>query len=103
MIKGLVQGAGAKGRAVGALMPMGIAAMKLMAAEGLAVPRDVAITGFNAFEFWQYTTPVLTTVRSPAYEMGARGGGEILARLNEGRFAAREIVYPVALQPGAST
>jgi LacI family transcriptional regulator len=82
---------------------MGIAAMKLMAAEGLAVPRDVAITGFNAFEFWQYTTPVLTTVRSPAYEMGARGGGEILARLNEGRFAAREIVYPVALQPGAST
>jgi DNA-binding LacI/PurR family transcriptional regulator len=82
---------------------MGIAAMKLMAAEGLAVPRDVAITGFNAFEFWQYTTPVLTTVRSPAYEMGARGGGEILARLNEGRFAAPEIVYPVALQPGAST
>ena len=82
---------------------MGIAAMKLMAEQGLAVPGDVAITGFNAFEFWQYTTPVLTTVRSPAYEMGGRGGGEILKRLTEGRFEHAEIVYPVALQPGSST
>ena len=82
---------------------MGIAAMKLMAERGLAVPGDVAITGFNAFEFWQYTTPVLTTVRSPAYEMGARGGGEILSRRTDDRFERPEIVYPVVLQPGSST
>ncbi len=82
---------------------MGIAAMKLMAAQGLDVPRDVAITGFNAFEFWQYTTPVLTTVRSPAYEMGARGAHEILNRLTAGGFAQSEIVFPVELQPGGST
>ncbi len=82
---------------------MGIAAMKLMASRNLMVPRDIAITGFNAFEFWQYTSPVLTTVRSPAYEMGARGGIEILKRLADGRFERSEIVYPVALQPGGST
>ncbi len=82
---------------------MGIAALKLMAARGFQVPREVAITGFNAFEFWQYTTPVLTTVRSPAYEMGGRGGEEILRRLAAGRFDHPEIVYPVALQRGGST
>ena len=82
---------------------MGIAAMKLMASRNLKVPRDIAITGFNAFEFWQYTSPVLTTVRSPAYEMGARGGVEILKRLSQGRFDRPEIVYPVELQPGGST
>ena len=82
---------------------MGIAAMKLMAARGLAMPRDVAITGFNAFDFWQYTEPVLTTVRSRAYEMGARGGEEILKRLSGGSFERREIVYPVELQRGGST
>ena len=82
---------------------MGIAAMKLMVARNLNVPRDVAITGFNAFEFAQYTSPVLTTVRSPAYEMGARGGVEILKRLNDGRFERSEIVYPVELQRGGST
>jgi LacI family transcriptional regulator len=82
---------------------MGIAAMKLIAERGLEMPRDVAITGFNAFEFWQYTTPVLTTIRSPAYEMGYRGGGEILTRLSTGRFAHSEIVFPVELQPGGSS
>ena len=61
------------------------------------------ITGFNAFEFWQYTTPVLTTVRSPAYEMGARGADEILNRLTAGGFEQSEIVFPVELQPGGST
>jgi LacI family transcriptional regulator len=82
---------------------MGIAAMKLMAARGLAMPRDVAITGFNAFEFWQYTEPVLTTVRSRAYELGACGGEAILKRLTAGAFERPEIVYPVELQRGGST
>ncbi|HEY2892019.1 MAG TPA: LacI family DNA-binding transcriptional regulator [Dongiaceae bacterium] len=82
---------------------MGIAAMKLMAVRKLKVPKDIVITGFNAFEFAQYTSPVLTTVRSPAYELGARGGVEILHRLEKGRFSQAEIVYPVALQKGGST
>ncbi len=82
---------------------MGIAAMKLMSARKLKVPNDIVITGFNAFEFAQYTSPVLTTVRSSAYELGARGGIEVLRRLEEGRFAQAEIVYPVELQKGGST
>lgn len=82
---------------------MGIAAMKLMVAHGRQVPRDVAVTGFNAFEFWQFTDPILTTVRSRAYEMGARGGEELLARLTHGQFERHEIVFPVELQRGGST
>jgi LacI family transcriptional regulator len=82
---------------------MGIAALKLMGAHGRRVPEDVAITGFNAFEFWQFTNPMLTTVHSPAYEMGARGGEEILSRLEHGQFERHEIVYPVELQRGGST
>ena len=82
---------------------IGIAAMKLLASRGFRVPADVLLTGFNAFDFWQYTDPVLTTVRSPAYAMGARGGVEMLGRLHNGAFATREIVYPVQLQRGGST
>ena len=37
---------------------------------GLRVPEDVAITGFDDFEFSEYVDPPLTTVRVPAYEMG---------------------------------
>ncbi len=82
---------------------MGIAAMKLLRRRGVRVPQDVLVTGFNAFDFWQYSDPLLTTVRSPAYEIGARGGEAMLRRLREGRFATRDIVLPVELQPGGST
>jgi LacI family transcriptional regulator len=81
---------------------MGIAALKLVTARGLKVPRDVIVTGYNAFEFWQYTEPVLTTVRSPAYEIGARAGEAILGRLGGDHFDRDEIVLPVELQRGAS-
>ena len=81
----------------------GIAAMRLLQARGVAVPGQVMITGFNGFEFWQYSDPVLTTVRSPAYELGARGAGEMIARLSAGGFAEAVITLPVTLQPGGST
>ena len=82
---------------------LGIAGLKVVTAHGLRVAADVLVTGFNAFEFWRYSDPVLTTVQSPAYEIGARGGAEVVHRLNHGSFSEREIVYPVELRIGQST
>jgi DNA-binding LacI/PurR family transcriptional regulator len=82
---------------------LGIAGLKVATRHGLKVPNDVLVTGFNAFEFWRYTEPVLTTIHSPAYEIGARGGEEIVRRLQEGAFGAHEVVYPVELRTGGST
>ena len=82
---------------------MGIAAMKLIKTRGIDVPGDILITGFNAFDFWQYSDPVLTTVRSAAYKMGRRGGEEIIHCLKQGTFSNREIDFPVQLQVGGST
>jgi LacI family transcriptional regulator len=81
---------------------MGIAAMKYLQARGVRVPEDVAVTGFNAFESWQYATPTLTTVRSPAYEMGERGAELLLERLAGERFSCRNLVLDVSLQVGQS-
>jgi DNA-binding LacI/PurR family transcriptional regulator len=88
---------------MGANDQIGIAAMKWLRRMGLRVPDDVLVTGYNAFEFWSYSDPVLTTVRSPAYEMGARGGEAILQRLRDGKFDRRDEVFPVSLQVGGST
>jgi LacI family transcriptional regulator len=82
---------------------LGIAGLKVATAHGLKIPQDLLVTGFNAFEFWRYSDPVLTSAHSPAYEIGARGGEEIIARLKEGSFREREIVYPVELIVGPST
>jgi LacI family transcriptional regulator len=79
---------------------MGIAAMKWLRQRGVRVPADVALTGFNAFDFWQYTEPLLTTVRSPAYRVGELAAHAVLQRLAGKRFERRDIVLPVALVEG---
>jgi len=88
---------------VGANDRLASAALKLLRARGVNVPERVRITGFDGFEVWQHAEPSLTTVRSPAYEIGARAGEELLRRLREGRFAAPSVVFPVTLQIGGTT
>jgi len=81
---------------------MAVAAIKACEAHGLQIPRDILITGFNGFDAWRYTRPSITTVVSPAYEMGRYAGELLLERLGHTAFAKRNVVFPVTLQPGGS-
>ena len=63
---------------------IGIAALKLLKSRGIKVPEQVMVTGFNAFDFWQYSDPILTTVRAPGYELGQAAGRAMLRRLQTG-------------------
>jgi DNA-binding LacI/PurR family transcriptional regulator len=59
------------------------------------VPEDVAVTGFDDFDFAEFVHPPLTTVRVPGYEMG-RVAAESLLQLLEGKpVAERRIVLPI--------
>ena len=81
---------------------MGCAALTWAQDRNLAVPGDVRVTGFNDFAFADYVRPRLTSVASPAYEMGKQGAAMLLARLSEGRFTRREMLFDVTLVPGGS-
>ena len=71
---------------------LAIGAMHAAKASGLRVPEDLAIAGFDDFEFSRLIDPPLTTVRVPAYEMG-RTAAEMLAGVLEGTPTERsEIV-----------
>src|SRR5205823_5945983 len=83
------------GAIVGTNDRLAIAAMSLLESRGIAVPGEVRVTGFNGFESRRYARPLITTVKSAAYEMGARAGELLLARLASGRFPLREVVLPV--------
>ena len=82
---------------------MAIAAMKLLISRGRRVPADVRVTGFNGFDFWRYASPELTTVFSPAFQLGEEGGRALLARLGTGRFAWRQRALPVVFAPNVSS
>ena len=82
---------------------MGVAALKACESMSVEVPKRLIVTGFNGFDQWRYTRPTLTTVVSPAYEMGRHAGNILVQRLRDGRFRQRNVVFPVTLSPGEST
>lgn len=78
-------------------------ALRIMAAlreEGLDVPRDVAVVGFDGILVGRLTMPSLATIVQPSHEMGRRAFLHLLARL-EGAPPER-ILLPYELRPGGS-
>ena len=50
--------------------------------EGLSVPEDVSVVGYDDSAFMSCTDPALTTVRVPRYEMGRQSVRQLLRRLS---------------------
>lgn len=88
---------------VAATDSMAAAALKACESQGLEVPRDILVTGFNGFDAWRYTRPSLTTVMSPAYQMGKYAAQLLLERLRNKEFSKSTTVFPVSLQIGQSS
>jgi len=59
----------------------------------LAIPADVAITGFNDFDFAPFLGPGLTTASVPMYEMGKTAGAIVVDQL-EGLDGERQKEFP---------
>jgi LacI family transcriptional regulator len=88
---------------VAATDSMAAAALKACELAGIRVPKDLMLAGFNGFDVWRYTSPTITTVISPAYELGRLAGELLIQRLKTGTFSKRSVVLPVRLQVGEST
>lgn len=82
---------------------MAVAAMKYLQTLGRVVPADVRVTGFNGFDLWRYASPELTTVFSPAFQLGEESARALLKRLQTGAFPWRKRVLPVVFAPTASS
>lgn len=81
---------------------MAMAALRLLLDRNVAVPDDVRVTGFNAFDFASFAAPSLVTARSDAYEMGRRAGSEMLKGIEKGGFDDNDLVLPVSFVAGQS-
>lgn len=67
---------------------------------GLRVPEDIAISGFDDFEFAQYTTPSLTTMHVPHADMARQAVRSLLALLDEPEGVPPTVpsqVFPLSL------
>jgi LacI family transcriptional regulator len=69
-----------------------IGAIRALKDAGLRVPEDVSVIGFDDIQSAAYSTPSLTTVHQPLFEMGQRGAQVLLERI-----ANREAPYPAEI------
>jgi LacI family transcriptional regulator len=61
---------------------MAVGAMGTARELGLAIPKDVAIIGYDDIEAASLVTPALTTISTHAYEQGHSAGQLLLDRMN---------------------
>ena len=74
---------------------MALGAYKALEEEGLRVPDDISLAGFDNIKFPDVLQPKLTTVDLPAYEMGARASEMLLKIMN--KTGLEEPVYRYSL------
>ena len=48
------------------------------------IPEDIKVIGFDDIYFAKYSTPALTTIRQPAYEMGKEAAHMMISHLLNG-------------------
>ena len=81
---------------------LAIGALAECQAQGIAVPREVSLTGFDDLEVAAVVTPALTTVHFPTAELGSYAAQHLLARLAGKPFEMRTEL-PVELVVRGST
>ena len=76
---------------------MALGAMAELRRQGVGVPEEVSVAGFDDIPGLEFTHPTLTTVRVPMAELGAAGVARLLGELDGERQVTRVRLHPVEL------
>lgn len=79
------------------LMTMSL--VRLLAKQGIRVPGQVAMIGFDEWEWAAYLSPPVTVVAQPSYEMGWKATDILVRRIEEAAVgnAPQNLLYPPEL------
>ena len=73
---------------------MTIGVMEALKERGLRVPDDIALVGFDDFEWAEFFSPRLTVIAQPLGELGAQAVELLLTRLEDPTLEPREVRLP---------
>ncbi|KKO54118.1 LacI family DNA-binding transcriptional regulator [Paenibacillus sp. DMB20] len=82
---------------------MAIAAMRAAAEEGVAVPEQMAFVGIDNIEFSKYSSPPLSSIHIPKYEMGYAAAKALLDGLTDPYPTPFRMLLPFELVVREST
>ena len=73
---------------------MAISTIRVLRRNGLRVPEDISVVGFDDPFSAEHLTPALTTVRQPVYQVGRRAAQRLLDSLSAGTLPHGAEVLP---------
>ena len=76
---------------------LAIGAMKGFYEQGVRVPDDISVMGFDDLEISQYLTPGLTTVRQEISQKGEKAVRLLIDNINEPNLTKQEQILPIKL------
>jgi LacI family transcriptional regulator len=82
---------------------MAYGVMTELADLGVSVPGQLSVASFDDIAFSALTSPTLTSVRLPAYQLGFEGAGLLNELIADGVRASRKVQLPTQLIVRAST
>lgn len=97
MMKQLIDGGDLPTAIFAASDPIAMGAMKALTDSGLRVPEDISIIGFDDTALSAFTTPPLTTMHAPAYDMGSFGASLVYHMLKLEPETAMKVQLPCRL------
>lgn len=82
---------------------MAIGALKRIKQQGLRVPQDISLVGFDDIPFAAYCDPPLTTIAQPAEMFGRTAVEMLIALIEKTSLPQRHVVLPFELALRGST
>lgn len=76
---------------------LAIGAIRVLEDEGIRVPKDVSVLGFDDIDISSYIVPRLTTIRQPLADMGERTATLMHKSITRERIADLDVVLPYEL------
>jgi LacI family transcriptional regulator len=80
-----------------------IGAIRAMQEEGLRVPQDISVVGFDDIAWASFNTPSLTTVRQPLAKMGQIAAETVVSMIEDSQEHPAEIAIEPTLVIREST
>lgn len=77
--------------------PIALGALRALNDRGIQVPQNISLMGFDDTSLSSFTTPPLTTIHAPAYDMGSFGANIVFNILKQQPATALKIKLPCKL------
>lgn len=72
-------------------------AMKYLQEHRIKIPDDIAVIGFDDYDWTQITVPPLTVIRQPAYDLGVKAAEVMIKRISDPDMQHKEYRLPTTL------